>query len=155
MKTCKDCIHYDVCEYEYPDFVHEKEDKNADMEKECIQFKEKSLFVELPCKVGDTVYLVDRTRDGRLGSIYRVVECIVKKIVIKYSTLQKRTIVEAHLEYEENDYFGCVVEKIVYDTSFGHIVFTNEQDAEASREKMEKEYLEEINRERDAMKDDV
>lgn len=155
MKTCKDCIHYDVCEYEYPDFVHEKEDKNADMEKECIQFKYKSLFVELPFKVGDTVYLVDRTRDGIIGSIYRVVECSVEKIVLRYSTLQKRTIVEAHLEYEENDYFGCVVEKIVYDTSFGHMVFTNEQDAEAALEKMEKEYLEEINRERDAMKNDV
>ena len=153
--TCKDCIRYDVCEYEYPEFVHEKDGKNADMEKECIQFKDKSRFVELPCKVGDTVYIVDRTRDGRLGSIYRVVECSVEKIVLRYSTFQKRTIMEAHLEYEENDYFGCVVEKIVYDTSFGHMVFTNEQDAEAAREKMEKEYLEEINRERDAMKDDV
>lgn len=155
MKTCKDCIHYDVCEYEYPDFVHEKEGENADMEEECVQFKDKSRFAELPCKVGDTVYLVDRTRDGRLGNIYRVVECIVEKIVLKYSTFQKRTIVEAHLEYEENDYFGCVVEKIVYDTSFGHMVFTNEQDAEAALGKMEKEYLEEINRERDAMKNDV
>ena len=157
MKTCKDCIHYDMCEYEYPDFVHEKEDKNADMEKECIQFKDKSLFVELPCKVGDTVYLVDRTRDGRLGNIYRVVECSVEKIVLRYSTFQKRTIVEAHLYYEGDDYFGCVVEKILHDTnnSFGHTVFTNEQDAENAREKMEKEYLEEINRERDAMKNDV
>lgn len=157
MKTCKDCIHYDMCEYEYPYFVHKKEEQNADMGKECIQFKDKSRFVELPCKVGDTVYLVDRTRDGRLGNIYRVVECIVEKIVLRYSTFQKRTIVEVHLEYEENDYFGCVVEKIVYDTnnSFWRMVFTNEQDAEAAREKMEKEYLEEITRERDAMKNDV
>lgn len=56
-----------------------------------------------------------------------------------------------------DDYFGCVAEKILHDTnnSFGHTVFTNEQDAEDAREKMEKEYLEEINRERDAMKNGV
>lgn len=70
--NCKDCIHYDVCEYEYPEFVHEKEDKNADMEKECIQFKDKSRFSELPCKVGDTVYQVDSER---------IYESTVKRII--------------------------------------------------------------------------
>ena len=154
--TCKDCLFYDFCnDYnEYPEYVQHCE-QTTGTEFKCSHFKEKYRFVELPCKVGCTVYLVDRTRDGRLGSIYRVVECSVEKIVIKYSTFQKRTIMEAHLEYEENDYFGCVVEKIVYDTSFGHTVFTNEQDAETARAKMEKEYLEEITRERDAMKNDV
>lgn len=46
MKTCrKDCIHGDVCgcrSYE---------------EEICDNFKDKSLFIELPCKVGDTVYM--------------------------------------------------------------------------------------------------
>ena len=154
--TCKDCLYYDFCnDYnEYPEYVQHCE-QTTGTEFKCSRFKDKSRFVELPFKVGDTVYLVDRTRDGRLGSIYRVVECIVGKIVLRYSTLQKITIVEAHLEYDENDYFGCAVGKIVYDTGFGHMVFTNEQDAEAAREKMEKEYLEEITRERDAMKNDV
>ena len=156
--NCKDCLYYDFC-IDCNDFDERGNPikYNRCEWEECECFKEKSRFVELPCKVGDTVYLVDRTRDGVIGHIYRVVECIVKKIVLRYSAFQKRTIVEAHLEYEENDYFGCVVEKIVYDTnnSFGHTVFTNEQDAEDAREKMEKEYLEEINRERDAMKNDV
>lgn len=154
--TCQDCLFYDFCnDYnEYPEYVQHCE-QTTGSEFKCSHFKDKSRFVELPCKVGDTVYLVDRTRDGIIGSIYRVVECSVEKIVLKYRTYQKITIVETLLEYEENDCFGCVVEKIVYDTSFGHTVFTNEQDAEAAREKMEKEYSEEINRERDAMKNDV
>ena len=156
--TCKECLFYDFCnDYnEYPEYIQHCE-QTTGKEFKCSHFKEKSRFVELPCNVGDTVYLVDRTRDGRLGNIYRVVECSVEKIVLRYSTFQKRTIVEAHLCYEGDDYFGCVVEKIVHDTnnSFGHTVFTNEQDAEDAREKMEKEYLEEINRERDAMKNDI
>ena len=154
--NCKDCLFYDFCnDYnEYPEYVQHCE-QTTEKEFKCSHFKEKSRFVELPCKVGDTVYLVDRTRDGRLGNIYRVVECSVEKIVLRYSTFQKITIVEVYLEYDENDYIGCTVEKIVHDTSFGHTVFTNEQDAEATREKMEKEYLEEVTMERDAMKNDV
>ena len=154
--NCKDCLFYDFCnDYnEYPEYVQHCE-QTTGKEFKCSHFKDKSRFVELPCKVGDTVYLVDRTRDGRLGNIYRVIECIVEKIVLRYSTFQKRTIVEVHIEYDENDYIGCTFEKIVHDTSFGHTVFTNEQDAEDTRVKMEKEYLEEITRERDAMKNDV
>lgn len=154
--NCKDCLFYDFCnDYnEYPEYIQHCE-QTTGKEFKCSHFKDKSHFVELPCKVGDTLYLVDRTRDGIIGSIYRVIECSVEKIVLRYSTFQKRTIVEVYLEYEENDYIGCTFEKIVYDTSFGHTVFTNEQDAKATREKMEKEYLEEITMERDAMKNDV
>lgn len=154
--NCKDCLFYDFC-IDCNDFDERGNPikYNRCEWEECECFKDKSRFVELPCKVGDTVYLVDRTRDGRLGSIYRVIECIVEKIVLRYSTFQKRTVMETHLEYEENDYIVCTFEKIVHESSFGYTVFTNEQDAETAREKMEKEYLEEITRERDAMKNDV
>jgi hypothetical protein len=43
---CKDCIYEKMCETRY-----EKE--------HCYSFKDKSLFIELPCKVGDTVYAVN------------------------------------------------------------------------------------------------
>lgn len=51
--TCKDCLHYEACNKfiwremmlleSVSDFV-------------CGDYKDKSRFVELPCKVGDTVY---------------------------------------------------------------------------------------------------
>lgn len=51
--TCQDCVHYEVCEVTYPDldlpFVN--------LEK-CRLFKDKSKFIELPCEVGDTVYVI-------------------------------------------------------------------------------------------------
>ena len=45
--TCKDCIHYDVCLL------------GAcinGVTGTCLNFKDKSRFIELPCKVGDTVH---------------------------------------------------------------------------------------------------
>lgn len=52
MATCKDCLHHDLCKCVgtikmYP----EKSDG-------CSFFKERSRFVELPCKVGDTVWYI-------------------------------------------------------------------------------------------------
>lgn len=45
--SCKDCLHYEVCdcagEYQYPQGY-------------CKLFKDKSEWVHLPCKVGNTVY---------------------------------------------------------------------------------------------------
>ena len=58
QKTCKDCIHYDVCLLERD---NNKDKLTADglfkkAEEDCAYFKDKSRIVELPCKVGDTVY---------------------------------------------------------------------------------------------------
>lgn len=66
--TCKDCIHYDVCGgYTLSDldcdvFHYAREgrtDEIPDIEERCSGFKDKSRFVELPCKVGSTIYRID------------------------------------------------------------------------------------------------
>ncbi len=48
---CKDCFHYELCN----DFVFGGgiELSNAD---KCRHFKDKSLFLKLPCKMGDEIY---------------------------------------------------------------------------------------------------
>lgn len=51
MASCKDCIHSKVCE-----FFSYRITSNA--EQKCKHFKGCSQFVELPCKVGTTVYTV-------------------------------------------------------------------------------------------------
>lgn len=50
MMTCKDCIHYDVCgstEQLTEGFIP------------CNLFKDKSRFVELPCKVSDAIFFIN------------------------------------------------------------------------------------------------
>lgn len=63
MKTCKDCLHYEVCktdERELPDYV------------DCNCFEDKSEWVHLPCKIGDAIYypwIFDRTRGIAVGEV--------------------------------------------------------------------------------------
>lgn len=52
--TCKDCIHYEICN---------KRKNSISLDPmgcgyKCPDFKDKSRFIELPCKVGDTVYVI-------------------------------------------------------------------------------------------------
>ena len=56
--TCEDCIHFVVCD--------EVPTKSADV---CDFFKDRSRFVELPCKLGDTLFVPTRN----LVSEYKVV----------------------------------------------------------------------------------
>ena len=61
--TCKDCIHNEMC------FGTHTDDSPT-----CCDFKDKSRYIELPCKVGDTAY-ADFSGKG-----YYYDECKVKHI---------------------------------------------------------------------------
>lgn len=70
--TCKDCYHYDVCHRRINsiDFLPVIKGKVSissimykecdDVEKHCLHFKDKSRFVELPCKVWDTFFIISQ-----------------------------------------------------------------------------------------------
>ncbi len=53
-KTCTDCIHYDVCREWNSEFI----DERLKMGDGCVckDFKDKSRYIELPCKIGQTIY---------------------------------------------------------------------------------------------------
>lgn len=53
MSTCKDCLHYELCQA-----LEDNHQANKIKPIQCGLFKERSKFIELPCKVGDTVYLI-------------------------------------------------------------------------------------------------
>lgn len=50
MASCKDCIHEEVCDIFAGDL-------NEDGAEKCICFKDRNIFIELPCKIGDSVYV--------------------------------------------------------------------------------------------------
>ena len=65
MATCKDCVHVGVCRY----YTNELAKANGiplkleEVERllecdDCENFRDRSRFVELPCKAGTTVYTV-------------------------------------------------------------------------------------------------
>ena len=63
--TCKDCYHYEACKEKFAGLKKlcvDKPKKHTELdprvENRCQQFKDKSLIVELPCKVGETLYCI-------------------------------------------------------------------------------------------------
>lgn len=65
MSTCKDCIHIEVCKdrlgtTKYYDNVIAA----GNVEKLCAFFKDRSKFIELPCKVGEDLYRL-KTINGK------------------------------------------------------------------------------------------
>ena len=91
-RDCKNCIHYSLCNYE--EICHYDIDniKNA---KDCSFFKDRSRFLELPCKVGDTIY---RVKDGK----------VTKEQVVEFGISSRGVVLYRTLGYElgYSDYFG-------------------------------------------------
>lgn len=73
--TCKDCLHFNVCG------ASEKLTLNFFP---CNLFQNKSLFIELPCKVGDTVYRIEYDGEYTEKPNYDngIVDFVVKEIAI-------------------------------------------------------------------------
>ena len=96
--TCKDCIHYEVCETE--EWFTEDFD-NPD----CPYFKDKSRYIELPCKAGDTVYVLKAEyTECHLGATFSEFSCqgceeaecesVEKYSVRELSNINKWTILD-------------------------------------------------------------
>ena len=73
--TCKECIHYEVCGKGVDGAMDRDqmafESRCPRVEFDCPHFKPKSRFVELPCEVGQTVYMPFEGEVTQL-SIFRV-----------------------------------------------------------------------------------
>lgn len=117
MSTCKECIHYDVCEMKILAMLLLQDGK------ECKHFKDKSKIIELPCKVGDTVYKVmDIERVHR-----QILEMKVLSIEIKDTT----------------KFFAKTVKKYRYNygtftlDDFGKTVFLTYEEAEKKLREIE------------------
>ena len=70
--NCKDCVHYEVCAIEVV--------INTAINGNCRFFKDKSKVIELPCKVGNTVYYFKTLQDGKNTVI--IEEDVVRQISI-------------------------------------------------------------------------
>ena len=129
-KTCKDCIHYDVC-------WQRIEIDNGNFMLGCIgncnKFKDKSRFVELPCKVGDTVYEIVEQSDG----ITRILKMTVGKVIpfgdyYKSSVEEYSKLWNLYL-FDKYSYSY----KSFYD--FGKTVFLTKEEAEAKLKEWQNE----------------
>ena len=77
--TCKDCIHYDVCK------ALEEQVGMIDA-RQCGCYKDKSRFIELPCKVGvDVFYPTIYSDIGEYIHVGKVVSFSVDSVLYFYA----------------------------------------------------------------------
>lgn len=108
---CENCIHYSVCEF-----------KRSIDDTLCGHYKDKSLFVELPCKVGDTVY--------RIWSVGKHGKSIAEFVVTNVAQIMENIWViryqkQAKSLYSTPTRYQCNL------TDIGKTVFLTIEDAEA------------------------
>ena len=109
---CKDCIHYEAHRHFYKpsNFEHDFDDdfKDNGVEWMCPEFKEKSRFIEIPCKVGDIIYLTDgfRIYESRIKSILYdsglgKVICDTDGIAFDVTAIKEKRVFLSHAEAEK------------------------------------------------------
>ena len=81
MNTCKDCIHYEVCQY------HIDEETTMTVNECSHEFKHKEQYIKLPAYVGQQVWLLDSLHKWD-NSQYKIVGFELKEG--KVSMLQQK-----------------------------------------------------------------
>lgn len=118
--TCKDCNHYEVCLLQTEKVkalgIPTYWDVNKDIHNDCFTFQDKSKVIELPCRVGDTVYIV--------YNIYALSPFEEFSDRIKYK-VEETTLVSIPMIVE-----------LVY--GFGAFIFHTKEEAEAKLKELNK-----------------
>lgn len=71
MTKCENCYHAEICK-NYPNTGLPPKMRNELLDKGCEHFKDKSLIVELPCRVGDVLFTTEYDCDRNISYIEKV-----------------------------------------------------------------------------------
>lgn len=120
--TCKECIHYEACDW----FGHIYVEEMAD---DCLRFKPKSRSFNSPCVVGDTIYIPWIYND-----ISGIGFCNVTHIIM---SINKRYVKTNICSDDEGFLAELNGGEFEFD-DFGKIVFLTEEEAEKALEERNK-----------------
>lgn len=120
--SCKDCIHSEVC-WSYSAALENFDICNPhNIGKDCDDFKPYDRFVELPCKVGDTVYVL--TADSAIDEFFGKEKKNITKLQVMEFMVQKDN--KILLLFVTTHVWGKPSEEI------GKTVFLTHEEAEAA-----------------------
>lgn len=98
MKTCKDCIHYDVCF-----IVKQDGDGRVLKNSPCKHFKDKSLVFDLPCDIDAEIFMLKDRYKGK-----KIVKTDIVKAHIDCFTVGEAKRVIADVCDEEGDFYIAI-----------------------------------------------
>lgn len=137
MATCAECVHVDVCRY-YINSYAEKAgvDIPNDLFESCMngdvceQFLARDRFVELPCHVGETVYLLTE-QTQKLGR-KKITKAVIVECCVDNFRIGDAGYPSAALCDNENVWYWGVEPKM-----FGEIIFLSRETAEQALKERE------------------
>lgn len=113
MATCKECLHYCVCKAVADTGKFALDTERYDQSERCPNFTDRSRFIELPCKVGDVVWVI-------VDGINTPLEAKVRIVHIQNSTIA--------LSLSVRGYFPV----IKTEDNLGESIFLEKEEAEAA-----------------------
>ena len=134
MASCRDCIHDKVCSEYFHAFWGHTANKHSDLinadPKDCPYFKVRSRFVELPCHVGDTVYMLTE-QTQKLGR-KKITKTVIVECCVDNFRIGDAGYPSAALCNNENVWCYGVEPKM-----FGEIIFLSREEAEQALKERE------------------
>ena len=119
MVTCKNCIYNDACDNKLLTLTVIEYG-------ECSRFKDKSRYIELPCKAGDTAY--------RITKLYNGETIIVEGMVFEFTITHESSQIDKYRFYfwakADTNYTSRQYSKWCEFTDFGKTVFLTREEAE-------------------------
>lgn len=96
--TCKDCIHFEVCDSgrHIGEYVEDDGVYQDGVEKECATFHDKERFIELPGRIGATVYCILTP----CGGCPAFNEPMTEEYIERCRACEKAEIAEMEFDYE-------------------------------------------------------
>lgn len=113
MATCKECLHYCVCKAVAGTGKFALDTERTDQSERCPNFTDRSRFIELPCKVGDVVWVI-------VDKIDTPLEAKVRTVHIQNSTIALDLNVRGYLPV------------IKTEDKLGESIFHTKEEAEAA-----------------------
>lgn len=121
--TCKDCLYNKNCQFLAG---HKPADVNG-----CTAFEDKTEWVHLPCKAGDTIFLPWEW-NGEKG--------IALITVLRMVLTEDESYIETDFDSDDYDYFMKYNCGLFWFENFGEIVFTTKEEAEKALEERSKHH---------------
>ena len=74
--TCRECLHFEVCDSGRHIGEHVDDDGvyTDGVERECTTFKNRHLYIEVPCRVGDRVRILGWNEPCMVAAIHFYIE---------------------------------------------------------------------------------
>lgn len=124
MAKCEKCYHAEACG-NYPNTGLPEKLRQRQLDKGCENFKDKSLIVELPCRVGDTVYTF---------SFGKVIEAEVVKIEFTTEAENYGKFIRQRITIIGKDIYQMIIDFC----NIGKTVFLSREEAERALEESDK-----------------